>query len=38
MEADITELLEDVGQWFVIGAIDQEELQWEFIFYHEKQN
>jgi len=32
MKADITELLEDMGEWFVIGEIKGEELIWEFKF------
>jgi hypothetical protein len=32
MKADITELLEDMGEWFVVGEITGEELIWGFVF------
>ena len=31
-KADITELLEDMGEWFVVGEITGEKLIWEFKF------
>ena len=31
-KADISELLEDMGEWFVVGEITEEKLIWEFKF------